>query len=99
MVFKRILLGALIAACGCGSGAPTAKPDPPLDDAKKIELAAKNLESTDPIQRGIAVGTLGMFGSAAKEHLGALKNLQKSEKDPEIRKRIVEAIQKVESGS
>jgi len=97
MAFKRWALAAALTAAGCG-GTATVKPDPPVDDAKKLELAVKNLESPDPTQRAIAVGTLGMSGSAAKPHLDALKKL---EKDPnkDVRERVKEAIAKIEKGS
>ena len=96
MAYRRIVLASLIVLAGCG---PTAavKPDPPLDDSKQIEQAAKNLQSENEVQRSIAVATLGRFGASAKPYVGDLKKLE-NDPDANVRALVKDAIQKIEKG-
>ena len=93
MVSKRFLIGVFTVLAGCGPS--TMKPDPPFDEAKQRELTLKNLESDDPVQRGLAASALGLAGSNAKEHLDAIKKLE-NDSDPIVRERAKEAIQRIE---
>ena len=97
MLSKRFALGVLLVFAGCG-GVAAVKSDPPMDEAKQYEQAAKNLSSEDVSQRGIAVATLGAAGPAAKSYLSDLKKLE-NDPDANIRLLVKDAVKKIEKGN
>jgi HEAT repeat protein len=97
MVCKRLLLCSLIAFAGCG-GVAAIKPDPQMDQSQQLAQAAKNLSSEDPVQRGIAIATLGAAGPAAKSYVADLKRLE-NDRDPNVQNLAKDAIKKIEKGS